>query len=257
MIATNLDKLDTLFEQMAQKYNLYRVSGDVLDKDILTDSIKKYYNEVLNSDINVPKVTIQSPKEEPKAIEVKEDITQPLAIETHQIVSYEAPIVEIKEVENIVPEPEVIKEPIAEVEIIALTPVVEVPVIQPEIEFLKPVPFIPEPDNTIIPPPSEVEISFAEPLPIINTPTVSERIGSLSHSNTLKSMIDINTKIGLINQFFGGNIEMYNQSIEAMSSFTSERSAVEYLNELSLKHNVDKNSDYYTMFITLIQKSFR
>jgi hypothetical protein len=242
MSATNLNNLDTLFEQMTQKYNLYRASGDVLDKDVLTDRIKKFYNGVMEFDITSHKSEKLEQKEE-----IINIIPAPAEIKIDEIIVPKLePVIDIspESIAVSIPEPIVEKTPEPMIEFIPE------PVLEPVIEVIA-APIIEKKEEPI------VEISFVEPIAPISTPTVNERIVSMTTTNTIKSNLDINTKMGLINQFFGGNFELFNQSMEVLSSFNNERSAVEYLNEISQKNNVDKNSDYYTMFLTLVQKGFR
>lgn len=64
----------------------------------------------------------------------------------------------------------------------------------------------------------------------------------------LKSAIGINDKFKFMNELFEGNMNEYNQAVDALNNFSSELEAMECLDSLFLVYKWKSDSDAYTEF---------
>lgn len=72
----------------------------------------------------------------------------------------------------------------------------------------------------------------------------------------LKSAIGINDKFKFMNELFEGNMNEYNQAIDALNNFSSELEAMECLDSLFLVYKWKNDSDAYTEFRNYIIRRY-
>ena len=223
-------------------------------------------------------------KKEKTTVEINEVVQEPIiekeVVPTETI---EVPLVEVltPELDSIVEEPQsfVEKEEVAEVN----TP--EEVIIAPAEEEIKP-----ETDNVVIAEALEEiiieveELKEPEPKKELKKPSKSEKPAimdmfadsektSLSDKfkdekksladkiqkkpiKDLKTAIGINDKFIFINELFKGSLQEYNQAIETINAYNSDKEAFLFIEELKVKYNWQEKADVYVKLEEFVLRKF-
>ena len=112
---------------------------------------------------------------------------------------------------------------------------------EPEVE--------PEPEPTPEPEPKPVP----EPEPEDNS--LVARL-QRAHVSDIRMAIGINDKVMIVNDLFGGSVERYNKSIDALNDFPTLSGAKVYMSELQIELQWDLESQAYKMLNDLVERRF-
>lgn len=253
MIATNFSDLDTLFKDIQQLHQaLASGKASELDYDLLLDKVKIYYSSLKNYTPSAEPI-ISFEKHTPEVI-------TPTFIATPE--REVKPIVE-EIVPPVPPQPEkivTVSELVQEEKLNPITPIFE-PTPPPVVEKIIPEEtVVPEPE--VITPP--VETITEKPSPQIRSSVKPEgymRDNLYAKQETpkkkdLKSIIDINTRFGLIQQFFKGNIDFYNHELGWVNEANDIAEAQERFKSLCTKYGMSPDADLAATLLEIIKRCY-
>jgi hypothetical protein len=254
MIATNFSELDTLFKDIQRLHEaLTSSSASSLDHDLLVDKVKIYYSLLKNlapttSPINPIEKT--TPESETKTyIAANDDLIASLKEDIHMPVNpLEEPIAPASEIIQTIMPP-----PIAP--IFDLTPpqTTEIPATEENIPPIQEMRVFKHPNN------DEKEN------PQIQTSVRPHGYGQDSLTSKqekptkkdLKTIIDINTRFGLIQHFFKGNIDFYNHELGWIGEASDLEEAEKRFSALCLKYNQLSEAELSASLWEIIKRCYK
>lgn len=256
-----------------------------IDKDILTDDIKKLYELVYELDTVAALKNSPIVEKTPEKVADLEDIPEPAQTEIH-------PKSEMPRIEDVVQEEE---QPEAQVEELAKEPVIvkeemeeviEVQAEEEEVIFSQP-PVELEIDGIetegIEPSSDDDEIEIANPQPNKEEnpkPDTKATLDLFSSSKTLADVyqndednslaakiqhdkiIDIKTAIGIndkflfINEIFKGEMSAYNQAIEKLNQTSDFSGAIHFIEELKSNYGNEENKTSFNKLFEIAKRRF-
>ena len=77
-----------------------------------------------------------------------------------------------------------------------------------------------------------------------------------AHVSDIRMAIGINDKVMIVNDLFGGSVERYNKSIDALNDFPTLSGARVYMSELQIELQWDTESQAYKMLNDLVERRF-
>ena len=77
-----------------------------------------------------------------------------------------------------------------------------------------------------------------------------------AHVSDIRMAIGINDKVMIVNDLFGGSVERYNKSIDALNDFPTLSGARVYMSELQIELQWDTESTAYKMLNDLVERRF-
>ena len=190
-----LKKVNTLVDSLRDEESISSI-----EKDLLLSYIRNLYEKVLHIDNDGSEKVVIKQKKAPQPV-------------------YEPPVIEQEYVAPAPPEPTIIKEPIVSEPIPEPTPV-EVPVVQAIEETIE---VVEGPSFSI---PGDLQDLFMPS-------SVNELSDKLSNApiRDLTSAMGINEKIFTINELFGGDSTLFNDSMKTLDGYSSLNEARDYLVE--------------------------
>lgn len=240
MIATNFSDLDTLFKDIQRLHQaLTSGSASSLDHDLLVDKVKIYYSLLKNyTPASAPVNPIE--KTSPEVAPAIEEMESPEPIQEELI----APVSETKET--------ILPSPIAPIFENTSPPATEMPIAEEIIPIAQEIEK-PEPQLTEVKATPQIQSSVK--------PDGYGRDQILSNQqNTkkkdLKTIIDINTRFGLIQHFFKGNIDFYNHELGWISEANELEEAQKRFSALCVKYNQSPEADLSTMLLEIIKRCY-
>ena len=77
-----------------------------------------------------------------------------------------------------------------------------------------------------------------------------------AHVSDIRLAMGINDKVMMVNDLFGGSVERYNKSIDALNDFPTLSGAKVYMSELQIELQWDTESQAYKMLNDLVERRF-
>ncbi len=77
-----------------------------------------------------------------------------------------------------------------------------------------------------------------------------------SHVSDIRMAIGINDKVMIVNDLFGGSVERYNKSIDALNDFPTLSGARVYMSELQIELQWDTELEAYKLLNDLVERRF-
>lgn len=91
--------------------------------------------------------------------------------------------------------------------------------------------------------------------PIIEDNSLAARL-QRAHVTDIRLAMGINDKVMMVNDLFGGSVERYNKSIDALNDFPTLSGARVYMSELQIELQWDTESQAYKMLNDLVERRF-
>ena len=77
-----------------------------------------------------------------------------------------------------------------------------------------------------------------------------------AHVSDIRMAIGINDKVMIVNDLFGGSVERYNKSVDALNDFPTLSGAKVYMSELQIELQWDTECQAYKMLNDLVERRF-
>ena len=243
-----------------------------IDRDILVDEIRMLYEVIV--DLDIPKYKpspVIDPAQQETAIDEPEQVIQKKAI-SKDIISEEENEKD-KEPEKVHPAESVEKEPT--VERVSAQSENELADIQPEqinkipgLEVKNEPAFI-EPETSKVQ--QKPRNGSAEQKTTLDLFTANKTLADTflneqdnsvatkmqkNHVEDIKSIIGINDKFLFINEIFSGEMLSYQQAIDQLNRFLRYHEALQYLDNLKLKHGNEENKTAFTKLMEITKRKY-
>lgn len=266
IVNTQASHLMEMIREQSDTVLSYEGKIPQIELDILLENVRKLYDalkelEKLNAsadarEVEEVKPVIESPKPEPVVMELIPDVEEPVAVAVEPVVVAVEP-----EKEHHQPE-----ELLAAIE----TPVQASPA-QITSEEVLPQAGLAQDKNK---PAAKSATLFDEDVPTLadkftSAPSLHDRFAAATQDDSisariksnpigdLKKAIGINEKFALINELFEGDINAYNESIEALNTAPDEAQALTYLNQtLASKYGWDQRGEAFMKLRGLVERRY-
>ena len=244
--------LDIMMERTREIYNLLcdyqadSVEKEVVEKEIVNTEINEG-GELKNRDVELEIETPEDILRDPEPIEEEEDVEEEKVIEDDDVkVENEENTSdeddEVIEKEIVEDKPEEISEETQE----ETKHVLEVSEDDEDEEDWED-----EDDEMFRIEPESKEPEVTEP----EDKSLAARL-QRAHVSDIRMAIGINDKVMIVNDLFGGSVERYNKSIDALNDFPTLSGARVYMSELQIELQWDTESTAYKMLNDLVERRF-
>ena len=244
--------LDIMMERTREIYNLLcdyqadSVEKEVVEKEIVNTEINEG-GELKNRDVELEIETPEDILRDPEPIEEEEDVEEEKVIENDDVKveneentsDEEDEVIEKEIVED---KPEEISEETQE----ETKHVLEVSEDDEDEEDWED-----EDDEMFRIEPESKEPEVTEP----EDNSLAARL-QRAHVSDIRMAIGINDKVMIVNDLFGGSVERYNKSIDALNDFPTLSGARVYMSELQIELQWDTESTAYKMLNVLVERRF-
>ena len=244
--------LDIMMERTREIYNLLcdyqadSVEKEVIEKEIVNTEINEG-GELKNRDVELEIETPEDILRDPEPIEEEEDVEEEKVIENDDVKveneentsDEEDEVIEKEIVED---KPEEISEETQE----ETKHVLEVSEDDEDEEDWED-----EDDEMFRIEPESKEPEVTEP----EDNSLAARL-QRAHVSDIRMAIGINDKVMIVNDLFGGSVERYNKSIDALNDFPTLSGARVYMSELQIELQWDTESQAYKMLNDLVERRF-
>ena len=244
--------LDIMMERTREIYNLLcdyqadSVEKEVVEKEIVNTEINEG-GELKNRDVELEIETPEDILRDPEPIEEEEDVEEEKVIENDDVKveneentsDEEDEVIEKEIVED---KPEEISEETQE----ETKHVLEVSEDDEDEEDWED-----EDDEMFRIEPESKEPEVTEP----EDNSLAARL-QRAHVSDIRMAIGINDKVMIVNDLFGGSVERYNKSIDALNDFPTLSGARVYMSELQIELQWDTESTAYKMLNDLVERRF-
>ena len=244
--------LDIMMERTREIYNLLcdyqadSVEKEVVEKEIVNTEINEG-GELKNRDVELEIETPEDILRDPEPIEEEEDVEEEKVIENNDVKveneentsDEEDEVIEKEIVED---KPEEISEETQE----ETKHVLEVSEDDEDEEDWED-----EDDEMFRIEPESKEPEVTEP----EDNSLAARL-QRAHVSDIRMAIGINDKVMIVNDLFGGSVERYNKSIDALNDFPTLSGARVYMSELQIELQWDTESTAYKMLNDLVERRF-
>jgi len=223
-----------------------------IDKDILSDDIKKIYDLIYELDISSARQTVAHVDDE-NIIE-EEKVAEPVEIPVNPVIEAEEHVLTPKEEINTVPE----QAPL-EFEITNVGPEENEPVFE-EKELSEELPRQFTDNNSNPDTKASLDLfSASKTLADVYQNDEDNSLAAKIKQNKIadiKAAIGINDKFLFINEIFKGEMSTYNQTIEALNGTNDFHEAIHYIDQLKLSYGSEENKPSFNKLFEIAKRKF-